>query len=204
MKRSSELRQSLKSQPAWFNQLFFKDPVVVGLAGVWAQDLLPLSRLLLSQLLTRRHCLSELKAKVVGHFEVVSKINKVHSNLNIASQHSINVYLTNQQKWRLVNGLYSCGWGDVHCMVMVVQCTWVYGIKPFMILTNINRLFALFTALTTNSQNNFLYQEDWKNSNNLYIRVGTNASYCLDHILYKSCIITLQKLSFKEFRNLHT
>ena len=62
----------------------------------------------------------------------------------------------------------------------------------------------MFTALTKNSQNNFLYQEDWKNANNLYIRVGTNTSYCLDHILYKSCTITLQKLSFKEFRNLHT
>lgn len=119
-------------------------------------------------------------------------MNKVHSNLNIASQHSINVYLTNQQKWWLVHGLYSCGWGDVHCMVMVVQCTWVYGIKPFMILTNINRLFAMFTALTTNSQNNFLYQEDWKNSNNniiLYILGWVQiqaivwTTYCTSHVL---------------------
>ena len=41
---------------------------------------------------------------------------------------------------------------------------YMYGIKPFMILTNIYRLFAMFTRLTTNSLNNFLYQEDQENS----------------------------------------
>lgn len=34
------------------------------------------------------------------------------------------------------------------CMAMLVQCTYMYGIKPFMILTlYISRLFAMFTEI---------------------------------------------------------
>ena len=83
--------------------VFFKDP------GCWSEHLLLLGTVALPTANHARHCLSKLKAKVVAHFEVVSKMNKVGRNLNIASQHSINFYLTNQQKWWPVHGLYSCG-----------------------------------------------------------------------------------------------
>ena len=44
--QSSELRQGLKSQPAWPHQ--FLETLVVGLVGVWTHNL-PLGRLVLSQ-----------------------------------------------------------------------------------------------------------------------------------------------------------
>ena len=105
---------------------FFWKTLVVGPARVWTHNLLLLSRTLLSQLLTRQHCLSELKAKVVAHFEVVSKMNKVHSNLNIACQQHL--YLTNWQKRQPVYGLHSYTFvaeamhGNGCSMYIHVQC----------------------------------------------------------------------------------
>ena len=78
----------------------------------------------------------------------------------------------------------------------------MYGNGFLMLTLYINRLFAMFTRLTTNSQNNFLYQEDQENSQ-VYKGWVQIQSFVV-WTMYKSCIITLQKLSFQEFRNLHT
>ena len=116
----SQIRASMISPAVFFKTL------VVSLAGVWTHDLLLLSRTLFSQLLTKQHCLSELKAKVVAYFEVVSKMNKVHSNLNIASHKHL--HLANQQKWQPVHGLYSytfvaeAMYGNGCSMYIHVQC----------------------------------------------------------------------------------